>query len=129
MSNDTASSFSCVSLVMIAFAKSLPLLAASPSTSPGILGDTRTIGIGSPITPVEQTPTSVFFRSSAFAASSHIDFASWIPCKPVQAFAFPEFTMTARKFPFRRFVCETLIGAAFTLFVVKTPPDVHFLSE
>ena len=102
ISKEIATSFSCVSLVMIALAKSLPLFNARPSTSCGMCGVIRAIGIGRPITPVEQTPTSVRFRPRPFATSSHMEVASCMPRKPVQALALPEFTITARRLPFRR---------------------------
>ncbi len=74
--NEIAISFWCVSLVMIAAATSPPRPLARPSTSSGNFGSTRIIGIGRPITPVEQTPSSVRLSFKPFATASHIAVAS-----------------------------------------------------
>ena len=65
------------------------------------------IGSRSPISPVEQTATSAApttsrpppLAVSRAAASSAVAWVSWKPCGPVQAFAPPELSTTARTMP------------------------------
>jgi hypothetical protein len=97
--------------------------------SSSYFGSMRIIGIGRPITPVEQTPISERLRRSGLATASHIALASWMPCTPVQALALPELAMIARRSPLRRLACETRTGAAFTRLVVKVPAELHGTSE
>lgn len=89
----------------------------------------RIIGIGSPITPVEHTPTSVCFSPSGLATPRHIALASRTPCTPVHALALPEFAITARKPSLRRCAWVTFTGAAFTRFVVNVPALWQGFSE
>ena len=128
-SNETAISFARVSLVMIAAATSDPFFGPSPAMSVSVFGSKRDIGIGRPMTPVEDTPISVRFRPSGLATASHIALASRMPCTPVQALALPELAMMARRSPLRRCACETRTGAAFTRLVVKVPAELHGRSE
>src|SRR5437764_7449657 len=102
---------------------------------------TFSIGIGTPIRPVEQTRTLAadgvlkldrYFRSSFERASAVIRviaFASRIPCAPVAAFALPEVTTIARaNFSAER--CRLIFtGAAQTWFVVNIPATVAGTSE
>src|ERR1700736_390813 len=79
------------------------------------------IGIQTPILPVEQTRTSFSLIASALAASSVMRRASTIPCRPVQALAFPEFTTIARADCFAARCRVIFTGAAQTWLVVNTP--------
>jgi len=97
--------------------------------SSSYFGSMRIMGIGRPITPVEQTPISERLRPRGLATPSHIALASWIPCTPVQALAFPELAMMARRSPLRRFAWETRTGDAFTRLVVKVPAELQGTSE
>src|ERR1700736_183896 len=72
------------------------------------------IGIGTPIRPVEHTRTWFGFNESAFAVIRAIVSASRIPCAPVAAFAFPEFTTIARAKSLAATFRLTLTGAAQT---------------
>ena len=86
--------------------------AGMPASSSGI-------GNRSPIRPVEQTATSSTGQSSAAAVSSAIRAASAMPGSPVQAFAPPELSTTARRVPSA--TCrDQRTGAAWTRLLVKT---------
>ena len=101
---------------MMERATSLPFLGPSPATSSSYFGSIRIIGIGSPITPVEQTPTSRCLSSRSLEVSLAMFFASCMPVGPVQALAFPLFVIMALKLSARRWLWETRTGAAFTRF-------------
>ena len=80
------------------------------------------IGMGIPMSPVEQTRTSLGGHPSSDAASSHIRPASCRPGSPVAALALPLLRMTAAARPPVSARCcrETTTGAAVILLVVKT---------
>ena len=59
------------SLVRIAAATSAPFFGPSPASNPAYFGSIRTIGIGRPITPVEQTPISARLSPKGLAMASH----------------------------------------------------------
>jgi hypothetical protein len=92
------------------------------------------IGIGTPIRPVEHTRTLFGLillerqlQTSATVAA--IRFASRIPCFPVQAFAFPEFTTIARARLRAAQVALTFTGAAQTRLVVNIPATAAGTSD
>ena len=98
--------FGTVSVVMIAYAASVPpeIPPASSCTTSVTPGISLSMGKRSPISPVEQTATSIAPVSvpqllSAEATSSAVLCASWNPPAPVQAFAPPELSTTARSLP------------------------------
>ena len=80
----------------MASAKSSPPPAASPAPAARSPASTRSIGSGTPITPVEPTATCAGSRPVSSAASSCIRAASRRPAAPVAALALPELTATAR---------------------------------
>lgn len=117
----SAACFGTVSVVMIARA------ASSPPTSPPAIswtrcstpGSTLSIGSRSPISPVEQTatstaPVSVPQVDSAAATASAVAWVSAKPSGPVQAFAPPELSTTARSRPVVSTCRLHSTGAAFT---------------
>src|SRR5688572_23368476 len=79
------------------------------------------IGIATPMRPVEQTSTCLALSPSAFPAAAHIRLACCNPGTPVQALALPLLATIARTSEDARFARETRTGAAFTLFVVNVP--------
>ena len=83
---------------------------------------TFSMGINSPILPVEQTKTSSLRAPTAAAASSHILSASESPRVPVQALAFPLLATIARILGEASSLdISSNTGEAFTSFVVNTP--------
>ena len=72
----------------------------------------RIMGIGRPITPVEQTATSQGFNPRISAMRVHSPLASSTPRAPVQAFALPLFATMARISPLRRCSRLTFTQAA-----------------
>ncbi|MNT34247.1 hypothetical protein D3C72_1702170 [compost metagenome] len=99
ITRETQTSFLTKSVVRIAWENcSAPSSSALMTVgSPAIPLVTRSIFISSPITPVEATATSEGVTPSTLAASARIVYASASPCLPVQAFALPLFTTTARR--------------------------------
>src|SRR5437763_6230792 len=78
------------------------------------------IGRRSPISPVEQMAISPADSPSAAARRSALVWVSVKPSGPVQAFAPPELSSTARTRPPRTTCCVHSTGAAFTLLAVNT---------
>ena len=74
------------------------------------------------MTPVDATSTSSASQPSARAVSAHISRATCIPAGPVQAFAQPLLTTTARAVPPVASRCsrEMRTGAAVAWLVVNT---------
>ena len=104
--------FGRVSVVMIARdASSQP---DSESAMRPIAGPTRSIGSGTPMTPVLATAISCASTCSRAAAAVAMSTASRSPCGPVQAFALPEFTTMPRRCPLERCFLVTTQGAAIT---------------
>ena len=89
----------------------------------------RSIGMGTPIRPVEQTRTSFCLSLKSSAAAAHMALASLSPPSPVQAFALPLLRITARLPPALRCSAETRTGAALTLLVVKVAAEAAGDSE
>ena len=117
----TAISLGKVSLVMIAFAAFRLPSRCNAFAPVAIAASIFSIGIGTPIRPVEQTSTLRSLSPSALAVSLAIRFAFWMPITPVHALALPLLAMIARISAHRICACETLTGAALTLFVVNAP--------
>ena len=123
----TAYSLAKVSLVMIAAAEAaLPFLEGFSAAIPLAM---RSIGMGTPIRPVEQTRTSFCLSPKRFAAAAHMAPASLSPPSPVQALAFPLLRITARLPPALRCSAETRTGAALTLLVVNVAAEAAGDSE
>jgi hypothetical protein len=116
---------------MIARAASSPPVrppAISCTTSP-TPASTLSIGNRSPISPVEHTatsiaPVSVPHSDNAAATASAVAWVSWKPAGPVQAFAPPEFRITARSRPVVSTCCVHSTGAALNWLRVNTPAAV-----
>jgi hypothetical protein len=116
-----------VSVVMMACAASTPPVSPPAISWTTALTPARTLSIGSrsPISPVEQTatsmaPVSVPQSDKAAATASAVWCASWNPPDPVQALAPPELRTAARS---RRVVITCWVhstGAALTLLRVNT---------
>ena len=117
-----------VSVVMMASAAAGPPSRDRPRTASRTPGSSLSIGSRSPIRPVEHTATSpaptmsrAFAAVIAAAVCSAVAWVSWKPAGPVQAFAPPELSTTARTTP----PCTTCwlhsTGAALTRLAVKTP--------
>ena len=70
--------------------------------------------------PVEEGRISFGSHPANSPASAHMRRASFSPCRPVQALAFPALTTTPRSFPAAMFSRPIFTGAAKTLFVVNT---------
>ena len=124
----SATCLGTVSVVMMARAASSP-----PDSPPAISctisvtpASTLSIGSRSPISPVEQTatsmaPVSVPQSDSAAATASAVAWVSWKPPGPVQALAPPELRITARSRPVVSTCWVHSTGAALTLLRVNTP--------
>src|SRR6185437_3008763 len=80
---------------------------------------TFVMGSACPMMPFEEGSTSIASQLATCAASAHIRLASFSPCFPVQALAFPAFTTIALRRPSATCSRPTLTGAAKTLLVVK----------
>src|SRR5215469_4936317 len=91
-------------------------------TMPGSARRIFSMASCTPMTPVEQTKTSLGWQCRRRAVSSTVRTEAAYPCSPVAQLALPAFTITARMRPFdaRRFALETVTGAAMTRFFVKT---------
>jgi len=74
------------------------------------------IGSGTPMTPVEQTSTCSSEQPRHPATSAVIRLAFSMPGKPVAAFEFPEFMITARTFGAGTRERDTVTGAPQTRF-------------
>ena len=123
--NSNAWLFATKSVVRIAVAAAAPAseLAANASTKGSIAVNNTSIGIGTPITPVEQINTSSWAKPSRSAKAAVALKLSIKPRSPVQALAWPEFISTALAVPW---LCCNLsthrsTQPARTMFVVKTP--------
>ena len=119
-----ASSFSQVSVVMMALAASVPLSRELFffSASTRIPAFTFSIGSCIPMTPVEPmvTPSARIFSASAAASAVSLQYPK--PSSPVHALAIPEFTITACTGTPLSITCRShFTGAAFTTLVVKVP--------
>ncbi|CKS56706.1 Uncharacterised protein [Mycobacterium tuberculosis] len=108
--------------------------ASSPPTSPPCISCTTwatpasslSIGSRSPISPVEQTatsmaPVSVPQSDNAAATASAVAWVSAKPAGPVQALAPPELRITARSRPVVSTCWVHSTGAALTWLRVNTP--------
>ena len=81
------------------------------------------------MTPVEATNTSEVLTPRASPVRCAVFSASFIPFRPLQAFAFPLFATIARTVrPFSTSMSRST-GAAFTLFFVNTAAEVAGTSE
>ena len=87
------------------------------------------IGIGTPIMPVEALKTCCDGTFNSSEANQQIFSASLTPCSPVQAFAFPLFTTTALALPEVSRAISTRTGAALNALVVNTPAIEHSTSD
>ena len=112
-----------VSVVSMAVAAASPPAASALSAvaSFGIPDSTGSIGIGIPISPVEQTSTSRGAQPSDSAVSSAMRSASRRPASPVAALALPELSTTAAARPSWRWMRLICTGAAATRLDVNTP--------
>ena len=129
--NCTATSFFFVSVVMIAFAASVPLSMPAFFTFASSEIPALILSIGSciPITPVDPTSTPASSIPSTFAASFAVSWQYIIPSTPVHALAIPELMITACDFCLFSTICLShLTGAAFTTFVVNVPATLHGFS-
>ena len=116
ISKERATSFSIVSVVIIAAAASW-LLFPSALTKSSILDAMGFISNGWPITPVEATTTSSLLMPVYFSVRAHISCAISIPLA-LQVFAFPLLHIIAIAFPSFILSLVTAIGAPFTRFWV-----------
>ncbi len=80
-----------------------------------------------PMTPVEPRRTLFAGIPRASPAAAAVFAQTDRPSSPVQAFAMPEFTMTAETFPsdFLTMSRSQMTGAALTTFEVKVPAAVQ----
>ena len=108
---------------MIASAAAPPPIGAELGTRSEMPATTLSMGSRWPIRPVEQTATSdrADVRAGSGPRSSAVRWVSAKPSGPVQAFAPPEFRMTARSRPSASTCWDHSTGAALTRLVVKTP--------
>ena len=115
-----AAIFATESVVMIASAASEPpsadnaLQAASTPLSSAVMGSR------SPMSPVEQTATSIGATPRSSATCSAVRCVSANPAGPVQALAPPELRTTARNRPSSAHCAVHRTGAALTRLVVNT---------
>ena len=117
--NDTATSFSCVSVVMMpSEASELPSFERLFTRS-GIPAAIGAMSSGCPMTPVDATTISFGEMPRACAARSLIFSAISIP-SALQVLAFPLLQITACAVPSARCFFVTVSGAPFTRFVVYT---------
>ena len=111
-STSSESSFSNASVVAIARQKARSPSGASSPRAARIAFIMPSIGIGTPITPVEATATRSSRTPAAIAAAPCIRAASSSPRLPVAAFALPEFTTTAPSASRRQRERHSSTGAA-----------------
>src|SRR5208282_2793661 len=123
MEHLAAAHFGTVSVVMMARATCSKALTSelSARARAGTAFRIFSTRSGVPITPVEQTRISRGGQPSARAILAAVERDAARPSGPVQQFALPELTMTARTFPRDSFkwALQTRTGAACTRFVVK----------
>lgn len=116
--------FGNVSVVM------MPRAAASQASSrrlacrAGKAAVSRSCGSTSPITPVDATNTCRAGASTSFAAAAAVAAHASRPARPVNTFALPAFTTTARAFPPLSAARHQSTGAPGHLLEVNTPPTV-----
>ncbi len=121
--NPSPSTAACLgqrSVVRIAFAAPSPPSGASAADASRTPARTRSMGSGTPITPVERTTTSSGCSPRADAVSAAVSSASATPAAPVAAFATPALMTTACGSAAPRCRFDTTTGAARTRFVVQT---------
>ncbi len=127
----TATSFSFVSVVMMALADLVPL-SRLPSRAGAIIFTPATIlSMGScmPITPVDATRTPSAETPKISAAASAVALQYPYPSSPVHALAIPAFMITAWALSEWYTTCWShFTGAAFTIFVVNVPAATHGFS-
>jgi hypothetical protein len=118
----TSASLRCVSVVRIASAASASPSGRRAAASAGTPRSMTSIGRGMPMSPVEQTSTSVASPPIWAATAAHMRSAFAWPSAPVAAFAFPLLRMTAAARPPVASRCArvTRTGAAVILFAVNT---------
>ena len=108
------------SVVMMARAASDPPSAPRAAAVSATPDSIRSIGRNSPMSPVEQTTTSVALHASVSATSSAVRWVSWNPRAPVHALAPPELRKTASARPSETTCRDQVTGAASTRLDVKT---------
>ena len=108
------------SVVMIAVAAAGPPSAARAAVAEPIPARIFSMGSCSPISPVEQTTTSVAETPRASAVFSAVVCVFWNPWGPVQALAPPELRITASTRPSLTTSRDQCTGAAATRLDVKT---------
>ena len=116
---------------MMARAAAAPWSAPSAPNAAGSAARILSIESATPMTPVEATSTCSAGQPTRRAVSAAMSRATCMPASPVQAFAQPLLTMTARAGPPDRARCsrETTTGAACARLVVKTAAAVAGVSE
>ena len=127
ISSETAASFSCVSVVMIDRAKSLP--PSSLRRTLPMFWRISAIGSSTPIMPVLATSTSSSSTPACRAASAAISCASSRPCSPTQQFAHPLFATTDCAVPLATRCRLNVTDGDSTLFVVKVPAAAAGVSD
>ena len=124
MSICTATCLFFVSVVIMAFAASVPFSGLLPKSGAIAFTPAAILSIGScfPITPVDATRTPSSDTPSACAAAFAVCAQYPIPSSPVQAFAIPALTMiTWASAPLVTWFLSHFTGAAFTRLIVKVP--------
>ena len=116
--------FGNVSVVMIARAAGSQASADSFSAASGSAATMRSGGGGSPITPVEEMNTSLWVQPNSRAASAAVAWTTCQPARPVNTFALPELTTTARTRPAIRFCRHHTTGCPGVWDSVNTPATV-----
>ena len=111
------------SVVQIASAAAAPPSGASSAAAARMPASTRSMGSGTPITPVDATSTSCGSAPTSSPASAVMRSASVRPCAPVAAFALPLETTIARARPALRSSDARLVrtGAPAAALRVKRP--------
>ena len=114
--------FAAASVVRIASAAAAAASTPSPSSASAAAmpASTRSIGSGTPITPVDAMRTALAGQPRPSATSAAIRSASRIPCSPVAALALPLWTRTARMAPFALCARDSSTGGAAVALRVKT---------
>ena len=110
-----------VSVVLIASAAARPPARDASARAASTPPNNGSMGSRSPIRPVEHTAISPAESSSPAARRSADKCVSAKPSGPVQAFAPPELSSTARTRPPLSTCCVHSTGAAFTRLAVNTP--------
>ena len=109
-----------VSVVMIASAAAGPPSSDRSWVASSMPASTLSMGSRTPISPVEQTATSVTSAPIASAVHSAICRASARPARPVQALAPPELSTTAASRPSATASRDHSTGAALNALLVNT---------